>query len=80
MNKFIIEKNDFLSRNIPAFYNKDYIGYGRPNNPDFINVLKNTYNSYSVDILKNAINELEKVLNDIFDIAYTHAEFNFDGH
>lgn len=77
MERFIIEKNDFLSENVPAFYSKDYIGYKRNGNPDFLNTLKNTFNSYPSSVLNGAVIELNKVLNEVLDIAYMHSEFNF---
>ncbi|MDD6911610.1 hypothetical protein [Actinobacillus minor] len=40
MNSFLIEQNIFLNRNIKAFFDLDYIGFGQVGNPDFINVLK----------------------------------------
>jgi hypothetical protein len=78
MNRFILKKNDFLRTDINSFYNTDYLGYGNECNPDYLNVLKNTYGNYSVKSLSNAVRQLENVLKDILDIAYTHSEFNFD--
>lgn len=55
---FTIEKNEYLERDIKAFYRVDYVGYNNPNNPDYINILKNTYNSYGKFKLQKAIDEL----------------------
>lgn len=64
MNRFTIESNYLLSRNIQAFYHVDYIGYRKPGNPDYINTLKNTYNSYSKYVLERATQELMGVLRE----------------
>ncbi len=61
-NEFLISPNEYLNRKIKAFYHTNYIGYRKPGNPDYLNILKNTYNSYSVDLLNNAINKLIDVL------------------
>ena len=61
MNSFTIEKNDFLKVNTQGYYNTDYVGYRKQGNPDFLNVLKNTFNSYSNSILEQAVSELKKV-------------------
>lgn len=63
MNEFVIEPNYFLSRKINAFYHTDYIGYKKPGNPNYINILKNTYNSYSTSYLNSAAKELFNVLH-----------------
>lgn len=45
MEKFIIERNEYLKKETQGYFNCIYSGYGTKNNPDFINVLKNTFNS-----------------------------------
>lgn len=45
MNKFIIESNVYLGTNIEAYYSMDYTRYGNVNNPNFLNLLKNTYDN-----------------------------------
>jgi len=64
MNIFSIDPNCFLKMRIQAFYHTDYIGYQKPGNPDYINILKNTYNSYSKSHLKYATQKLMAVLNE----------------
>jgi len=77
MTPFTIEKNNYLTKNIQAFYHTDYIGYGKQGNPDYLNTFKNTFNSYSNETIqlakKQLLIHLEK---DIFDIAYKHQELN----
>lgn len=58
LEPFTIEKNDYLERDIQAFYRVDYLGYKNPNNPSYINTLKNTYNNYEEDQLREAMREL----------------------
>ncbi len=64
MNEFTIYKNEYLKQNIRAFYHTDYLGYKEDNNPDYINILKNTYNSYNLSILNKACNDMEEFLYD----------------
>lgn len=59
LNPFIIEKNQYLECNIQAYYRTDYIGYNKPNNPNYINTLKNTYDALPDYELQEAINELD---------------------
>jgi len=62
MHSFIIQSNHYLNQDIQAFYHTDYVGYQEPGNPEYINTLKNTYNSYSESMLKSAVQELKSVL------------------
>lgn len=61
MKEFIIEKNEFLTYgNVKGYYHQYYTGFRNEGNPDFINVLKNTFNYESFKKLKDA---KEKVIN-----------------
>ena len=62
MMQFIIYNNQCLKLNIMGYCNTNYIGYGKPNNPDFINVFKNTYNSFDINKLKKAYETVYKIL------------------
>lgn len=62
--KFTIYKNAYLSKNIKGYYNLYYTGYGEPDNPDFLNTLKNTYNSTSLYDLREAQNQVVEILLD----------------
>ena len=64
MYRFVIQSNRYLSRDVQAFYYTNYAGHKRLGNPDYINTLKNTYNSYSKSTLDNAVQELRRVLLD----------------
>jgi len=59
--KFIIKSNEFLDKDIQAFYSVDYKGMGNIGNPDYLNTLKNTYD-YGNSFTRNAIIELRNVL------------------
>lgn len=61
-NDFLIAPNEYLNQAIKSFYHTDYIGYKKPGNPDYLNIFKNTYNSYPSNLLDDAIKELTNVL------------------
>lgn len=63
MNKFIMEENQFLSRNVPGYFHADFHGAGQPGNPDFLYKLKNDpHHKWSQQNIRYAINELNAVL------------------
>ena len=62
--RFTIYRNEYLSKNIIGYFNLYYTGYGEPDNPDFLNTLKNTYNSTSIYDLRKARNEVVEILID----------------
>lgn len=62
MQRFVIQANEFLRQDIQAFYHTDYVGYRSPGNPDYINIIKNTYNSFSKSVLVGMAHELSSVL------------------
>lgn len=69
MNKYTIVKNDYLKKDIIAYNRCDYLGYNKPNNPDYINLLKNTFNNEALSNLNNAKNELRHTLrNELIEI------------
>ncbi len=70
LKKHIIKKNDFLNIDIHAYYSLYYLGYGKHGNPNFINDLKNQFNSYSAEILSEAYQTLIKYLKR--DITYIY--------
>lgn len=77
MRNFTIDSNCFLEQNIVAYHNCDYIRYQAPGNPDFINGLKNQYNSYSVSKLNCDAAQLMSVLrNDLPEIYQKHGHLN----
>lgn len=58
LNEFIIKPNEYLQQAVRAFYRTDYTGYNQPNNPNYINVMKNTFNSTPVKELNHAVSAL----------------------
>jgi hypothetical protein len=64
MNEFQIAANRFLSRQTTAFYHVPYIGMRSPGNPDYLNDLKNTFNTFSPNRLQSASYELQAVLKE----------------
>jgi hypothetical protein len=62
MMQFQIQANNYLSRNTNAFYHVPYTGMGNPGNPNYLNVLKNTFNNFSDHKLRSAVQELRIVL------------------
>ena len=62
MNSFTIQSNEYLSKNIQAYYHQDYTTFGAEGNPDFINHLKNQFGDRDVPTLQSGVNELKKIL------------------
>ena len=63
MNKFIMEANQFLNRNVPGYFHADFHGAGQPGNPDFLYKLKNDpHHKWSQQNIRYAINDLNAVL------------------
>lgn len=67
MKEFVIKANQFLSKNIQGFYHTEFYGYGKPNNPDYLNILKNdkhqNWNEAQLKFSKNKV--IEIICNDI---------------
>lgn len=65
MNNFTIQVNKCLKQDIYAYYHTNFYGYDKPNNPNYLNTLKNTYNDFYISYLnklKSAVQELKSVL------------------
>lgn len=63
MKKFKITKNEFLKNDMQAFYSVDYTGYGNMGNPNYLNILKNTFGAEEKTKLLKAINGLTGILS-----------------
>ncbi len=74
LKKHIIRQNNFLRHDTLAFYHMCYMGYGKPNNPDFINDLKNQFRNVEIEQLKSAANTLVKYLVLSIDTIYNILE------
>lgn len=69
LHSFLMEQNKFLKCDIQAYHRTYYVGYQQPNNPDYINTLKNTYNNTASHALRNAMKKLVDGLdNEIIEI------------
>lgn len=70
MKEFVIKANQFLSKNIKAFYHTEFYGYGKPNNPDYLNILKNDkHQNWNEAQLKFSHNKVVEIIgNDIGQI------------
>jgi hypothetical protein len=62
MESFTIHSNEYLSKSIQAYYHQEYTKFGAEGNPDFINHLKNQFGNTNDATLRNAENELRKIL------------------
>ena len=61
-DQFIIRRNNFLKKDIIGYHNRDYTGYGQPDNPNFLNKLKNTFNNTHILDLEKAKLEVQNIL------------------
>lgn len=52
----------YLRHDTRAFYSVPYVGFNRCGNPNYLNVLKNTFSDKQSRELDNAVSELKKVL------------------
>lgn len=62
MNTFTIEKNNFLQRDVQGFYNCDYLKFTLPNNPDFLNYLKNSFDNIDSERLRESKQKLVSIM------------------
>ena len=58
-NEFIIERNGYLERDTTGYYHQLYTGFRQPGNPDFLNTLKNTFDS---EPHRNLVEARDKVI------------------
>ncbi|WP_143156829.1 amidophosphoribosyltransferase [Thermosyntropha lipolytica] len=76
--RFIIKRNDFLFRDTVAYFHQYYTGYGEPNNPNFLNTLKNTFNREPIEALIEARNKVIDILvSDIPEIIRGREDENW---
>ena len=66
MQELRIEANEYLpdkiAKHIRAYYHTPYVGHNNPGNPDYLNVLKNTFNDCPRQDLSSAVEQLREVL------------------
>ena len=76
VKEFQISRNEYLKHSVTAFYNCDYTGYNEPDNPNFINTLKNNRNNESNNSLKYAMECVYDILKS--DLPYIINEYHID--
>lgn len=77
MQSFIIQANEYLSKNIQAYYHQDYTTFGAAGNPDYLNHLKNQFGDTDDSTLQNGIDALKKILEvDFPKIKCIHSNIN----
>lgn len=76
LRKHIIRRNDYLSHDVRAYFSRYYWGYSKPQNPDFINILKNQFGNNPPTELKDAYMQLAKYL--YRDISCIHDIVGFE--
>jgi len=76
MIQFQIPANEFLTTSTNAFYHVPYMRRGNAGNPDYLNDLKNTYDSFSQHKLQSAAQELLSVLEE--DLPQIYQSLGFD--
>lgn len=62
--RFIIRRNRFLKKDTIGYHNQEYTGFRQPNNPDFLNTLKNTFNDIPLSTLNQAKQDVQNILLD----------------
>lgn len=72
---FIINTNTFLHSEVNGFYHTTYSRFKTPGNPDYINYLKNTYDSFPLDLLDRSVSELRSAL--LVDLPKIKAHLKF---
>lgn len=78
LNEFTIYKNNYLKHDINGYFHQYYTGFQNPGNPDFLNVLKNTFNSTPYQMLIDARNKvIEIITRDIANIMRVSNERNY---
>ena len=58
LNAFKICSNRYLSRDVDGFYRENYLGFKNPDNPSYLNTLKNTFDGekqYKLDQARNTV-------------------------
>ena len=76
MFRFQISSNNYLSTSTNAFYHVPYTRFGNPDNPNYLNDLKNTYNNFPEHKLQSAVRELLGVLQEDLPQIFQSLGFN----
>ena len=62
LKKHTILQNEYLRNNVEAYFSRDYMRLGHPDNPNFINTLKNQFGYGDLKQLNSALDILKKYL------------------
>ena len=76
MKEFLIQSNQFVECDIKGYFHQEYKGFQKPGNPDFLNVLKNTFNEIEEKKLEKAKDSVLDIL--ISDIPEVMSKENLD--
>ena len=77
MNKFTMEANQFLSRNVFGYFHADFHGVSHPENPNFLYKFKNDpHHNWSQQQIRYAINDLNRVIGIDFPEIIRQVEAN----
>ena len=76
MNQFQINANDYLSRHTKAFFHVPYTRMGNLGNPNYLNDLKNTFNNFTENKLRSAVQELRNTLQADLPQIFHSLDFN----
>ncbi len=78
MKKFYVGENKYLEQKVLAFYNCDYVGFQKHDNPDFINRLKNMTSQYDeLDLVDDFIEVSERFITDMENLFKKNEFKNF---
>ena len=67
VNRFVIEANQYLDRDVQGFFHSDFHGPSHPSNPNFLYKFKNDpHHNWSQQQLQYAISDLDRVLQTDF--------------
>ncbi|MDR2186613.1 MAG: hypothetical protein LBE62_01010 [Azonexus sp.] len=77
MNKFIMEANQFLDRDVVGYFHTDFYGVSHPRNPNFLYKFKNDpHHNWTQQHLRYAINDLNRVLRMDFPEIMRHVKLD----
>lgn len=62
LREHTIQKNGYLFHSTQAFYSTYYVGFNKPNNPNFINDIKNQFGTIPIQQLKEAKHKICETL------------------
>lgn len=77
MNSFILEANQFLSRDVAGYFHTGFYGFAHPENPNFLYRLKNDpHHNWSQQDLQSAVDALSKVIHNDFPEILRQTQFD----